>query len=169
MLTTLTRKLCPLMSLAIATMGCGKKVTDADTQRAGNRDRENQELPSAYVIRLDGSQATRKTVKFSRGAKAILPDQLIVRAGTTPGKFVEIAYDVNEYDSDDYSFKCTYSPSSNPIIMTLSSCVDYDGEDMGDMTKDEYPIRPGEVIQLRFSGAQSSDLIVDAIYNMTWV
>lgn len=168
MLTTLTRKLCPLMSLAIATIGCGKKVTDAETQAARNT--ENQELPSAYTIRLDGSQSSTKSVKFSRGARAMLPDQLIVRAGTTPGKFVEIAYDVNEYDSDDFNFKCTYSASSNPIIMQLTSCVDYDGEDMGDMTKDEYPIRPGEIVQLRFKGAQASDLIVDAIFQIRkWI
>jgi len=167
MLTTLTRKFCPLMSLAIATMGCGKKATDADTQAARNT--ENQVPSSTYVIKLDGSQASRKTIKFERGARAMLPDSLRVRAGNSTGKQVEIAYNVNEYDSDDFNFKCTYSPSSSPTIMNLTSCVDYDGDDMGDMTVDEYPIRPGEVVQIRFTGAQSSDLIVEAFYNMKWI
>lgn len=167
MLTTLTRKFCPLMSLAIATMGCGKKVTDADTQPARNT--ENQVPSSIYVITLDGSQASRKSVKFDRGAKAMLPDQLRVTAGSSTGKSVEIAYDVNEYDSDDFDFKCTYSASSHPTIMTLTKCVNYDGDDMGNMTADEYPIRPGEVVQMRFSGAQASDLKVEAFYNMKWI
>jgi len=156
------------MSLAIATIGCGKKVTEADTQPA--QDTQNQAPSSSYVIRLDGSQASRKTVRFDRGARAILPDQIIVRAGSSTGKNVEIAYDVNEYDSDDYSFKCTYSASSNPSIMNVTKCVDYDGEDMGDMTADEYPIRKGEVVQIRFSGAAASDMIVDAIYSIKkWI
>lgn len=166
MLTTLTRKFCPLMSLAIATIGCGKKATDADTQAARNT--ENQVPTSQYVIKLDGSQASRKTVKFDRGARAMLPDRLTVTAGSPYGKTVEIAYDVNEYDSDDFDFKCTYSASS-PSMMSLTKCVNYDGDDMGDMTVDEYPIRPGEVLQMRFSGAAASDLAVSAFYMMTWI
>lgn len=167
MLTTLTRKLCPLMSLAIATIGCGKKVTDAETQAARNT--ENQELPSAYVIRLDGSQASRKNYKMIDDAQFKIPDRLVVRSGSTAGKTVEVAYDVNEFDSDDFQFKCMYVPSSNPSQMTLSKCVDYDNDDFGDVSEQTFTLRHNDIIQMRFTGAPASDLVVEAIYTMKWI
>lgn len=167
MLTTLTRKLCPLMSLAIATIGCGKKVTDPEAQPARNT--ENQELPSAYVIKLDGSQSSRKDVKMAGDAQFKIPDRIVVRSGSTAGKIVEIAYDVNEYDSDDYQFKCTYVPSSSPSQMNLSSCVDYDNDDFGDVSEHTFTLHKNDLIQMRFTGAPASDLVVEAIYTMKWI
>lgn len=167
MLTTLTRKLCPLMSLAIATIGCGKKATEPDTQAARNT--ENQELPSAYVIKLDGSQTSRKNYAMPGDAQFKIPDRLVVRSGSTAGKIVEIAYDVNSYDSDDYQFKCTYVPSGSPSQMDLSSCVDYDNDDFGDVSEHTFTIRKNDLIQMRFTGAPASDLVVEAIYSMKWI
>lgn len=167
MLTTLTRKLCPLMSLAIATIGCGKKVNDADTQPA--RSTENQELPSAYVIRLDGSQMSSKNNRMVGNAQFKVPDAVIVRTGSSAGKAVELAYNVNEYDSEDFDFKCMYAPSSDPSRLALTKCVDYDGEDLGDVSNETFRLYKNDIIQMRFTGAQSSDLIVEAIYSMKWI
>lgn len=167
MLTTLTRKLCPLMSLAIATIGCGKKVNDADTQSARNT--ENQELPSAYVIRLDGSQASRKNFKMIEDAQFKVPDSIVVRAGSASGKSVEVAYNVNEFDSDDYDFKCMYVPSATPSRLSLTKCVDYDGEDLGDVSNETFRLYKNDLIQMRFTGAPASDLVVEAIYSMRWI
>lgn len=154
------------MSLAIATIGCGKKVTEGDTQAARNT--ENQELPSAYIIRLDGSQASRKQFTMIEAAKFGIPDILKVRSGSTAGKSVEIAYDVNEYDSDDFQFKCTYAASGNPNEMALQKCVDYDNDDFGDVSNHEFTLYKHDIIQMRFTGATSTDLVVEAIYSMKW-
>jgi hypothetical protein len=167
MLTTMTRKLCPLLSLAIATIGCGKKVTDADSQSAHNT--ENQELPSAYVIRLDGSQASRKNYSMIDDAQFKIPDRLVVRAGSTAGKTVEVAYEVNEFDSDDFQFKCMYVPSANPSQMALDKCVDYDNDDFGDVSEQKFTLHKNDIIQMRFTGAPASDLVVEAIYTMKWI
>ncbi len=167
MLTMLTRKLCPLLSLAIATIGCGKKITDAETKPG--RTSENQELPSAYVIKLDGSQASRKNYYLTEDAQFKVPDRLLVRAGNTAGKIVEIAHDVNEYDSEDYFYKCSYKAAPNPNEMILDKCVDYDGDDFGDVSNHVFTLYKNRVLQMRFAGAPSADLIVEAIYSMNWV
>lgn len=167
MLKALTRKLCPLMSLAIATMGCGKKITEPKAQPA--RQTQNQELPSTYIIRLDGSEASRKNFYMPGPAQFEIPDRLIVRQGSTIKKVVEIAYDVNEFDSDDYQFKCSYYSSYSPQEMILTSCVDYDGNDFGDLAGQKFTLRYNDIIQMRFTGASASDLIVEAIYSMKWI
>lgn len=167
MLTTLTRKLCPLMSLAIATIGCGKKVND--TGGKPTRNTENQELPSAYVIRLDGSQASRKNTKMIEDAQFKVPDAVIVRSGSSAGKSVEVAYNVNEFDSEDFDFKCMYVPSGTPSRLSLTKCVDYDGEDLGDVSNETFRLYKNDIIQMRFTGAPASDLVVEAIYTMKWI
>lgn len=167
MLLTLTRKLCPLMSLAIATIGCGKKIAEQKTTTA--RLTENQELPSAYVIRLDGTEGSRKNYTIPRPTQFEIPERLKVRQGNTTNKIVEIAYDVNQFDSEDFQFKCMYVPSPNPSEMTLSKCVDYDGDDFGNVSGHKFALRFKDIVQMRFTGAPASDLVVEAIYSMNWI
>lgn len=166
MLNTLTRKLCPFVTLAIATIGCGKKIADPESQPA--RQTENQELPSAYVLRLDGSESSKKDYPMVRSANFRIPDMLKVRQGDTSGKVVEIAFDVNPYDSDDYEFKCSYTASANASEMKLVNCVNYDGDDYGDVSNEEFRLYKGDLIQMRFAGAPSQGLIVEAIFSMKW-
>src|SRR3989344_3648406 len=66
MLLALARKICPILSLAIATVGCGKKISEAQTEPA--RSIENQELPATYIIRLDGSESSSQTYILPRNA-----------------------------------------------------------------------------------------------------
>lgn len=167
MLATVTRKLCPLMTLAIATIGCGKKINDADAQPA--RQTENAEIPSAYVIRLDGSNTSRTYERIPQNAQFKIPERLNVQAGDTANKIVEIAYEVNEYDPDDYLYKCSYKSSSVPHEMVLDKCVDYDDHDFGDVSEQTFTLYRNDIIQMRFTGASASDVVVEAIYSMKWL
>jgi hypothetical protein len=167
MLFTLTRKICPLMTLVFATIGCGKKITQADA-RPGNST-ENQEIPSTFVIGLDGSRETFKEVRLPEAARFYIPDRLQVISGNTNGKVVEIAYDVDEDDDEFYRFKCAYVASINPYEMNLDKCVNDDENDLGDVSNYEFPIKKNAIIQMRFSGAPASNLNVEAIYSMRWV
>lgn len=167
MLTTLTRKLCPLMTLAIATIGCGKKIGEPKDQPA--RQTQNQELPSAYVIRLDGSQSSYKNYFMPKDTGFKVPDRIIVRSGTTAGKIVEIAHDVNIYDSDDFHVKCVYNAGIIPSELVLSGCFDSNEDDLGDVSEMPFSLRETEIIQIRFKGANSSDMVVDAVYSMDWI
>jgi hypothetical protein len=167
MLNTFSRKLCPLMSLAIAAIGCGKKISESKT--TSSKQTESQEVSSVYVIKLDGSGSSLKNFFLPRPAQFEIPDKLKVRKGSTVNRVVEIAYEVNEYDSEDIQFKCSYVASPNPSEMILSKCVDYDGDEFGDISGHKFSLRLNDIIQMRFTGAQAPDLIVEAIYSMKWI
>lgn len=166
MLTTLTRKLCPLMTLALATISCGKKIEEPTS--TPNRTRENHSIPSTYIINLDGSQGSRKNHILPEYASFELPDRLKVRKGSTANKVIEIAYEVNPYDNDDFQFKCFYVPSENPAEMVLTQCVDIDGDYFGNVSGQLFGLRKNDIIQMRFTGANAPDLMVEAIYSMDW-
>lgn len=165
MLTVLTRKLCPLMTLALATVGCGKKISDTDTQ--ASRQTQNQDHPSVYILQLDGSTSSRKLYPTPQNAQFEVPDRIKVRRGDPTGKTLEISFDANPYDVDDFQFKCIYTPFSNSE-MKLDRCADYDNDDFGDVSGHLFSLYKDDFIQLRFSGATSSDLLVEAVFNMNW-
>lgn len=167
MLNILTRKLCPLMSLAIATVGCGKKITEPIGSPV--RQTENQELPSAYVLTLSGLEGSKKNYWLPGPAQFEIPSRLRVTKGSTSQKVVEVAFDVNEFDSDDFQFKCSYIPSSDPSEMRLRNCEDYDGNDFGNVSGHQFSLRTNDIIQIRFSGARAEDLEVNAIFSMNWI
>jgi hypothetical protein len=166
MLTSFARKICPLITLAIATMSCGKKIQDPNP--APSRKTENQTIPSTYIIKLDGAEASRKNYFMPEYGQFEIPDRLKVRSGVTTNKVVEIAYEVNKYEDDDFQFKCIYVASSNQSEMILSDCVDYDGDSFGNMSGHIFGLRKDDIIQLRFTGAQAQDLVVEVIYSMSW-
>lgn len=165
MLIALTRKFCPLLSFALVAVGCGKKISEADTQPANNT--ENQELPSTYIIQLDGSRHSKQTYVLPKNALFQIPDRLKVRAGSTLNKVVDIVYDVDPYDPDVFDFKCSYVTSSNPSEMILNYCENDNGNDFYDTTS-YFPLKAGQQIMMKFSGANSPDLLVEAIYSMRW-
>lgn len=165
MLLALTRKFCPLLGLALATVGCGKKISEADTQPANNT--ENQELPSTYIIQLDGSLHSKQSFILPKNALFQIPDSIKVRSGSTQNKVVDIVYDVDLYDPDVFDFKCSYVTSSNPSEMILNYCENDNGNDFYDTTS-YFPLKEGQQIVMKFSGAPSPDLLVEAFYFMRW-
>ena len=167
MLNNLTCKLLPLMYLALATTGCGKKIAEPSNQTSFQI--ENQELPATYIVRLDGSIESRKNYLMPLPAQFEIPDRLRVKSGSTLNKVVEISYDVNKFDNDDFQFKCSYVASVNSNEMILKKCIDYDGDDFGDISAQQFSLRSSDIIQLRFTGASSTDLVVEAIYSMNWI
>lgn len=167
MLNILTRKLCPLMSLAIFTIGCGKKINEPSSSLIIQT--ENQELPSAYVLKLDGSLSSKENYKLPGHAQFEIPSQIKVRSGLPYKKAVDIAFQVNEFDSSDFQFKCSYLPDSSEKEMVLTGCSDYDGNDFGDVNGHLFTLHFGDIIQVRFTGASASDLVVEAVFGMNWI
>lgn len=167
MLNSLSRKLCPFLSLAFATLSCGKKINEPKAGPA--RQTENQEIPSTYVLQIDGKISSLVSYRLPRPAQFEIPQKLSVLQGNPFGKQIDIAYDVNEFDSEDIQFKCTYISSANPTEMILSHCQDYEGDDFGDVTGQKFTLRFNDIIQLKFTGAPAPDLVVDAIYSMKWI
>ena len=164
MLNLLTRKLCPFVSLAIATVGCGKKISESDT--VPSRTTENQELPATMVIELDGAQSSSKTHSMPRNGTFELPSRLLV-TGNATNKTVEIIYDLDRYDNNYYQFKCSYvAVAAND--MRLSRCQDSYGGNFGNVAGAIFNLYKGDQIKMRFVGTQATDLKVEAAYTVDW-
>jgi hypothetical protein len=167
MLKTFNQKICPYVSIVITILGCGKKITEPDTDLS----RQRQEIGplTNFVIGLNGAEASRKVYRMPGPARFEIPTHLKVKTGSTVNKVVEVAYDVNEFDSDDIEFKCSYVSSPNIFEMKLHKCVDYDGNDFGNVSGHEFILRYDDIIEIKFTGAPSQDLSVEAVYSMKWI
>lgn len=163
MLRQLTRKLCPLVTLAIATIGCGKKIADPVTEPGLSTD--NQELPSAMVLQLDTSH---KIYDVPKNGVIMIPDRLFVRAGSGAGKRVEIAYNLEEGEWDgDLTFKCTYFSNTRTDVMPLEDCSSDRGS-FGDISDQKFSIYYGLQIRMQFTSGDPSGTVVDATYSVDW-
>lgn len=171
MLTKLIPKLCPLMTLALATVGCGKKITDG-TPSVPSRNTENQVIPSTYVLSLDGSQSSKKEYVLPKGANGFyIPNLIYVRAGSTLNKKVQITFDYNPSNPDDYQYKCVYIASPFADRMVIDKCTDFRGDVLNNVTDyDGFSLSKGDIMEIRFTGAPAPDLKVDAAFpNMNWI
>lgn len=168
MLTLLTRKLCPLLSLAVVTIGCGKKINEGKGSSA-NQTTQNQERPSTYILRLDGRTETSKQYKTPQYVRRFqIPEELVVRSGNPQGVEVQVAYQVDEEYDDFYNYRCNYIASANPTRMVLKECVDIDDYNYGDVSNQWFSLDQDEIIQLKFVNDKSNNVVVDIIYNMEW-
>jgi hypothetical protein len=167
MLKIFAKKICPYVSLVITILGCGKEMTEPDTELS----RQRQEVGPLlnYVISLNGAEASKKAYRMPGPARFEIPTHLRVKSGSTLNKVVEVAYNVNEFDSDDIEFKCSYISSPNVLEMKLHKCVDYDGNDFGNVSGHQFILRFDDIIEIRFTGAASPDLNVEGVYVMKWI
>lgn len=164
MLQTFTRKLCPFVTLAIATVGCGKKFGESKSSPAHTTER--QEPAHSMVLELDGRKQTSKIYYMPQAGYFELPEKLKV-TGNALGKGLDITYNLDPYDRETYQFKCEYAPTSESE-MVLTKCYDDQNRVFGNVTGVEFALKEENIIELRFTGASPTDLKVDAYYNVTW-
>lgn len=166
MLNGLTRKFCPFLTLALATISCGKKITDPKS--GPSRTTENQEPSSTVMLTLDGSTGSSTlTYKMPRNGRFELPDQLRV-TGNKSNQIVEVRYDVDPYDSDLFEFKCSYSASTSEI-MRLNKCESWYGGDFGDLSGITFGFKKDTIFEMRFGATGPHDLKVNIFYDITWL
>src|SRR5687768_10350162 len=110
MLSILTKRLCPLMSLALA-FGCGKKINDPKTTPGGSNEEPRQELPSDFSLTINEAQSPITTYKLIRNGWFQLPATLYAREASAIGKQVKIYYNLRS--NGDYEFRCTYKSNSS--------------------------------------------------------
>lgn len=161
MLTTLVKKLCPLLSLAALTVGCGKKIEDSSSTPIRNI--ENQVPSSLLILRLQGSHYTYPADRFGSFK---IPSELKVNSGNTAGKLVSIIYDLDANGA--YQMKCTYKGNTSGDRILLTKCVDDLNQDYGPVDRlldATFYVHPNHYIRLQ---NQTNDLDVEAIYQMTW-
>lgn len=164
MLNIISRKLCPLLSLALATMGCGKKISEETTASATAI--ETQEMPSALVMKLN-PETSKTTYSVPRNANIFLPDILWVREGNPTGKTIVISYNLKDSEADEFDYKCTYTATAPSNMMPLKDCVNAYGDVFSDVSRFDFPVNYGRFIRMELQG--TTGLSVDAVYTVDWI
>lgn len=156
---SLTRKLCPLFSL-IFMVGCGKKMTEPETV---TKPHIEPQVPSPTLIIPIETRSYTMTLERSGGFK--FPDRLRVRSNNAVGKVVTIVYNIPSEDPASFDYKCTYV-GTGAATMPVDSCVDMEGDDLGDITDGrENPLDAGKSVRFE---SNSDEFEGDAIYDVDW-
>jgi hypothetical protein len=166
MLESLVKKICPLMTLALA-LGCGKKIEKTDPDVL-NQNSENQEPSPVFTLQLDRKESLRKLFTLPHYGVFVLPSSLIVLNGEGIGK-VKISYNLDEYG---YEFHCYYSSATPTDEMPLEVCetsdnlsYSYSAHDIQDYF---FPMNKNKYIEMQVIKSPDSDLVVDAVFNVDW-
>jgi hypothetical protein len=167
MLKRLVKKFPPLFGLIAICSGCGKKI-DEPKNSSILQQTQNQQTPTLFIVGLDGSLQTKKSVPLPQNAQFEVPGKIRIQKGNSSNKSVEIAYDVNPYDSDDYQFKCIYNGNLPSNEMILNKCVNWDGENFGNVSGHTFSLYKNDIIEMKFSGASAADLKVEAYFDIKW-
>ncbi len=170
MLTFLTKRLCPLMSLALA-LGCGKKINDPTTSDVNRTDQtQTTELPAVLTIQLQEAVSSVKTYQLSRNAWFNLPDKLIVRAGNAVGNRVTIYY--NLFTNGDYEFLCRYKSVNSATQLNFENCESSDQvqiiSNAADLEKMDFPMDKDSSVKVQLSNPKGSGLVIDSTYFVDW-
>ncbi len=168
MLSNLTKRLCPLMTLAIA-FGCGKKINEPSTTEI-SRATQTQELPSVLTLQVNEAVSTLKTYVLPKNAWFKLPTKLKAKDASAVGKKVKIYYNVLE--DGEYEFHCYYKSITQTSELSFEKCQS--SEDVtiisssDDLEKMEFPMDKGSSIKIEITTPSSTGIKIDSIYSVDW-
>jgi hypothetical protein len=169
MLSILTKRLCPLMTLALA-FSCGKKINDPETTGSGTTQGQNQELPSTLNLQVNESLSSVKIYELPRNAWFKLPTKLLAREGNATGKKVRIYY--NLLRSGDYEFKCSYRSLSAVTELPFEKCESRDGLEIisnsADLEHMVFPMDKGSSVKVELTNPTGSGMKIDSVYIVDW-
>ena len=132
MLTSLTQKLCPLVTLSALFMGigCGKQIAEQSEQ--SDTDIQRQVPNSNLALRLSDSSYDHR---FPEAGDFLTPIELKVNRGSasTAGKSVSVYYNVTT--QGDYDIKCVYVGNPEGDRLKVKDCYKADGAVMGPISE----------------------------------
>jgi hypothetical protein len=163
MLSILTKKLCPLMSLALA-FGCGKKINDPDTTSGNNRAEQGYELPPVITVQLDETVSPVKLYTLPRNAWFKLPSKLLATTGNAIGNKVKIYYGVlsNGY----FEFYCSYSSASSATELAIDKCESNYG--LAVSPDSQFPMDKASSIKMQLTNPSGTGMKIDSTYHVDW-
>jgi hypothetical protein len=167
MRTKMTLKLCPLLSILICVMSCGKKANESTSSDISG-DIQEQEPSANLILELDTTNSRTKTYKLKRDGVFTLPDRLTIRNGHLPGRKVSIKLNLDAINHSIYTLKCEYVTSDfQPNQMDVETCYDDVGTEIGNYTTEVLPMHKGKLIQMELIGAYSPASAF-AYFNVDW-
>lgn len=165
MLATLTKKICPTISLLIFTVACGKGTSAPSS--ASPVVVAPQIVTDDFSVKIDTALGLKADVNIPRNGKTDLPLSLRVLSGNASGKKASIFYNMDPYFTvDDYEFRCDYTASGSEKL-ALVDCYDMDNRPFGTVAGIKFSLDAGKLIRIKVSGA-TSDAEIEATYLVDW-
>lgn len=169
MLSILTKRLCPLMSLAIV-FGCGKKINDPETTSARNNQGQTTELPATFSLTINEAASPITTYQLQKNGWFQLPAKLFARESSAIGKQVRIYY--NLMTNGDYEFRCNYKSLTSSTELAFVNCENQDNREIIRNTVDlesmDFPMDKGSAIKMQLTNPTSSNIKIEAIFQVDW-
>lgn len=170
MLSIFKKRLCPLMSLALA-FGCGKKINDPKTTE-GNRTTQGQqqELPANLTLRINEVLSSFVSYQLPRNAWFKLPSKLLAVEGNAIGKRVKIYY--NLFSSRDYEFHCYYSSINSAKELLFENCESIQGQEVisgvEELNGVDFPMDKGASVKMQLMNPSGNGLKIESTYRVDW-
>lgn len=171
MLSLLTKRLCPLMSLAIA-FGCGKKINDPKTtpDTANCSTCQTTELPATLTLQINEAVSAIKSYDLTKNAWFNLPAKLQAVEGSAVGKRVKIYY--NLLSSGDYEFHCFYKSKTAPKVLDFEKCESKQGTEIisnvTDLVNADFPMDKNTSIKMQLLNGTQTGLVIESTYMVDW-
>ena len=169
MLSIIKKRLCPLVSLALA-FGCGKKINDPSDPPLINHSAQMQELPATLTLEVNAANSSETKYLLQRNAWFKMPSHLIAKDASAIGKSVKIFYnlDINNH----YEFHCLYRSLVQTAELTFDKCQTSDDvtiiSNSEDLEKMDFPMDKGTYIKMEVLNASNSKIKIDSSYIVDW-
>lgn len=164
MLYRLAKKICPFVTLTLATIGCGKQITEEASENA--RIIENQEIPSSLVVEINTNEGLMKLQQIPRNGNVIMPEVIYATNSESTYRMVTLTYNY-ELDSGKFDYECLYESKNSTLELVLKNCKDYFGEMITSATDFEFPIYYTKNIKMELK-TPSSNNTFKAIFFVDW-
>ena len=165
----LKKKLCPLFSLVLL-LGCGKKISEAQSDPADTVLNESQELDPRFLVELVESQSLTKTHRITRNGNFRLPQKLFIKSpGRGIGKRVSVTFNQEIEDPSIFELKCTYRSRTQVDNLPFEKCVNSSGRDIGAIDpNEEFTLDANKNLELTLLNPSNTDLTVEAWFEVIW-
>jgi|GEM_PF-5969812 len=155
-----------ISSLILLASGCGKKI--AETSSASKQVPGVDEFKTELSIEIDTSLGNVKKYKLYQDARVKVPAEISWRKGLIKDQIVNLYFN---YVSDlwyfDYDLKCIYKPTSFSFV--LEKCQNNRAQDLGDISRQKFPLDEGKWIKLEVEDNNSNFLTLETIIPVTWL
>lgn len=170
MLFGLTKKLCPLMSLAALALGCGKKINDPETTSGDGTRYEEQRPSSVLVLEIKTNESSKLSYTVPFNGYFFFPSKLTMKAGSGLGKTVRFIYDIDK--NGEYDYLCYYKSTVEPTELRFDKCLNADGADL-EVNPDDFDSLPwlqrkGNRVEMELVSGFATNLRINAVFSVDW-
>lgn len=145
----------------LALAACGKKIDEVKSFQAHIG---QQESSKTFSIKYQHSALTSQTI-IPKNANFKIPDHFEFISTHSLTREFEIIYNFNA-DNFIFEFRCFYRPDNQMDEFQLDRCLDFAGNNLGNVTGVDFMLDAGKTILLRSQEAQPFHFTID--YQVEW-